>query len=185
MSRLGALLLALVPGAAHAAGDAFFSLSNTDFVVAIAFIVFLGVLVYFRVPGLAGGMLDKRAETIRGELDEARRLREEAQATLAEYERKQAEVADRAARIVAQAREEAEAASAEAKKRLDASITRRLQAAEDQIASAEAAAVREVRDRAIDAASAAAEDVVRRNMTAQKQNALIDTAIDQLGDKLH
>ena len=98
---------------------------------------------------MLAGMLDKRADGIRTDLDEARGLREEAQALLASYERKQREVQDQADRIVAQARAEAEAAAEQAKADLRQSIDRRLAAAEDQIASAEAAAVREVRDRAV------------------------------------
>lgn len=185
MIRLLAGLLAFAPGAALAAEGAFFSLGNTEFVVTIAFLIFLGVLVYFRVPGMAAKMLDKRADTISGELDEARRLREEAQALLASYQRKQAEVQEQADRLVAHAREEGEAAAEEARKALEASIERRLRAAEDQIASAEAAAIREVRGRAVDVATAAAADVIRARMTAQRQNALIDASIETVAKRLH
>jgi len=185
MIRLLAGPLALSPSAALAAGEAFFSLHNTNFVVTIAFLIFIGVLIYFRVPGMAARMLDKRAENIGSELDEARRLREEAQALLASYERKQDEVQGQADRIVARAREEAEASAAEARKNLEASIDRRLRAAEDQIASAEAAAIRDVRNRAVDVASAAAADVIRARMTAQRQNALIDSAIETVRERLH
>ena len=65
----------------------FYKLSNTDFIVAVAFFLFIGVLFYFKVPTLLGGLLDKRAEGIKSELDEARALREEAQSVLASYER--------------------------------------------------------------------------------------------------
>jgi F-type H+-transporting ATPase subunit b len=93
------LILAASP--ALAAGDKpFFSLGNTDFVVTVAFALFIGILLYYKVPGLVGGMLDKRADSIKADLDEAKALREEAQSLLATYERKQKEVqeqADRAA----------------------------------------------------------------------------------------
>ncbi len=178
-------LLALTPAPALAAGDVFFSLRNTDFVVLIAFLLFIGVLLYFKVPGLLMGMLDKRAETIKAELDEAKALREEAQTILASYERKQKEVAEQAERIVETAKKDAEAAAAQAKEDLKTSIARRLAAAEDQIASAEAAAVKSIRDRAISVAIAAAGDVVSAKTTAKDQGSLIDEAIDQVASKLH
>ena len=182
-----ALSLALIAAAspAFAASGPFFSLKNTDFVVLIAFIVFIGVLVYFKVPGLLGGLLDKRAATIKSELDEARALREEAQAVLASYERKHKEVEEQAERIVATAKREAEAAAEEAKAKLAMSIDRRLKAAQDQIASAEAAAVREVRDRAVSVAVAAAGDVLSKQMKAADRNKLIDSAIGEVETKLH
>ncbi len=113
---------------ALAAKGPFFSLGNTDFVVLLGLLVFLGVLVYFKVPGLLGGMLDKRAEGIQADLDEARQLREEAQTLLASYERKQKEVKDQAERIVATAKEEAAAAGIQAKLDLERSVARRLAA---------------------------------------------------------
>ena len=178
-----AMMLAATP--TLAAGDAFLSLSNTDFVVLIAFVLFIGVLVYFKVPGLIGDKLDARAASIRSDLDEARRIREEAQALLASYERKQKDAQAQADRIVAQAREEAERAGAEAKQDIKASIARRLQAAQDQIESAEARAIRDVRDEAITVATAAARQVIARQMTAEQGDALIDSAIDQVGSRLH
>ncbi len=180
------ILATLVPVPALAAGDKpFFSLANTDFVVLIAFLLFIGVLVYFKVPGLIMGLLDKRAETIQSELNEAKALREEAQTILASYERKQKEVAEQSDRIIANAKKEAQAAAEQAKLDLKASIERRMAAAEEQIASAEAAAVKQVRDRAITAAIAAASDVVAAKTTATDQNSLIDDAIAEVKAKLH
>jgi len=179
------LLAALIPAPALAAGDAFFSLRNTDFVVLLAFLLFIGVLFYFKVPGLIGGLLDKRAETIRAELDEAKALREEAQTVLASYERKQKEVAEQAKRIVEAAKKDAEEAAVQAKEDLKTSIARRLQAAEDQIASAEAAAVKQVRDSAISAAIGAASNVIAAKTSAADQSKLIDDAIAQVKTKLH
>ncbi|MCU0802887.1 MAG: ATP F0F1 synthase subunit B, partial [Rhodobacteraceae bacterium] len=105
-------LVALMATPAFAAGDKpFFSLANTDFVVLIAFIVFVGILLYFKVPAKVGGLLDARAAQIKAELDEARSLRDEARAVLATYDRKQKEVAEQAERIIASAKEEATAAA--------------------------------------------------------------------------
>ncbi len=170
---------------AYAAGDSFFSLGNTDFVVLISFLLFLGVLFYYSVPSLLGGLLDKRAEGIQAELDEARALREEAQTLLASFERKQLEVQEQADRIVAAAKEGAVEAAEQAKVDLARSIERRVQAAEDQIVSAEASAVRQVRDEAIRIAVSAAGEVITKDMKDARAASLIDEAIDTVKAKLH
>ena len=182
-----ALAPALLAGPALAAGKdkPFFSLANTDFVVMLAFIGFILVLVYYKVPTLLGGMLDKRAEGIRSEIDEAKRLQEDAKSLLADYERKHKDVQAQAQRIVANAREEAERAAEQARADLKTSIARRLAAAEEQIASAEASAVKEVRDQAIAVAVAAAREVIAKQMTAEQANALIDDSIATVDAKLH
>jgi F-type H+-transporting ATPase subunit b len=184
------IALAIVAGLAatqsHAASEyGFFSLRNTDFIVLLGFIVFIGVLVYFKVPGMVGGMLDKRAEQIRADLDEARALREEAQKLLASYERKSREVQEQADRIVRQAREESETAAAEARAALEHALARRLKAAEEQIASAEQSAVREVRDRAVQVAIAAAAEALAKGMSAADASARIDASIKEVAAKLH
>ena len=163
----------------------FYKLSNTDFIVAISFLLFIGVLFYFKVPSILAGLLDKRAEGIKSELDEARALHEEAKALLASYERKQLEVQEQADRIVAHARESASEAAEQAKLDLAASIERRVQAAEDQIASAEKSAVKQVRDEAARIAVAAAGDVIAKEMSAAKAGSLIDDAIKVVEAKLH
>ncbi|KIN65303.1 ATP synthase subunit b [Sulfitobacter noctilucae] len=182
---LTAALVGLTASPAFAATGPFFSLGNTDFVVLLAFLLFIAVLFYFKVPSLLGGMLDKRADDIRAELNEARRLREEAQTLLASYERKQKEVQDQADRIVASAKDEATAAAAQARVDLEKSVARRMAAAEDQIGSAEAAAIKEVRDQAAMIAVAAAREVIAKQMTAADGNQLIDDAIAQVDAKLH
>lgn len=185
MKKLITLAMITAASPALAASGPFFSLKNTDFVVFLAFLVFIGVLIYFKVPAMLGAMLDKRAEGIKAELDEARALREEAQTLLASYERKQQEVAEQSDRIVAHAKEEAELAAIEAKNALEASIARRLAAAEDQIASAESAAVKEVRDTAVSVAVSAAGDVITKGMNAKDGAGLIDAAIAEVKSKLH
>jgi F-type H+-transporting ATPase subunit b len=177
------LIAAATPGLA--ASGPFFSLANTDFIVLVSFLLFIGVLVYFKVPNLLGKLLDDRAAGIQSELDEARALREEAQTLLASYERKQTEVQEHADRIVAAAREDASRAAEEAKADLARSIERRMAAAEDQIASAEASAVREVRDQAVAIAIAAASDVIAKQMTAKDADKLIDDAIGEVQARLH
>lgn len=179
------VLASLVATPALAAGGPFFSLWNTNFVVTLAFIVFIGIILWAKAPAKIGGMLDARAAQIKSELDEAKALREEARGLLASYEKKQKDVAEQAARIVASAKEEAQAAAVQAKEDLKVSIARRLAAAEEQIAAAEASAIREVRERAIAVAVAAAGDVLSKQMTAEGASASIDAAIGQVAAKLH
>lgn len=180
-----AAALALAASPALAATGPFVSLHNTNFVVLLAFILFLAILAYYKVPGKIAEMLDKRAAGIRDELNEARALREEAQTVLASFERKQKDVQAQADRIVATAREEAAQAAEEAKADLEKSIARRLTAAEDQIASAQAAAVKDVRDRAITIAVAAARDVMSKQLTKADSAKLVDESIAQVETKLH
>ncbi|MCV6825439.1 MULTISPECIES: F0F1 ATP synthase subunit B [Halocynthiibacter] len=176
---------ALLASPALAADGPFLSLGNTNFVVLIAFLVFIAVLLKFGVPAMLGGQLDARAEGIKADLDEARALREDAQTILADYERKHKEVQAQADKIVAAAKVEAEEAAELAKADIKASIERRLAGAKDQIASAEAAAVKEVRDTAIVVAVGAARDVIAKSTTAAEGNALIEDAIKEVGAKLH
>jgi len=184
MKRL-AVLLALAASPALAATVPFVSLRNSDFVVVLGFLSFVGLLVYFRVPGRIAGLLDARAVQIKADLDEARALREEAKSILATYERRQKEVQAQADRIVASARDEAMAAATQAKADLQAAIARRIAAATDQIASAEAAAIRKVREDAVTIAVQAAGDILSRQTTAQGLSASIDAAIDEVGARMH
>lgn len=160
-------------------------LENSNFVVGIAFVIFLGVLWYFNVPKLLATKLDARANRIREELDEARRLREEAQSLLASYERKQKEVEGQVSDIVAHARTEAEEAAEQAKKDLEISIQRRLKSAEEQIDAAEASAMRAVRNEAIRVAVAAAGDAIAANMSDAARAKLTEDGIKTVAAKLH
>ena len=185
MTRIITLIALVSATPAFAAKGPFFSLANTDFIVLIAFVIFIGVLVYFKVPGMLTGLLDKRAEGIQTEIDEARALREEAQTLLASFERKQRDVQEQADRIVAAAKESAAEAAEQAKLDLEKSIERRVRAAEDQIASAESSAVRQVRDEAVRIAIGTASEVIARDMTADRANAMFDDAVKTVEAKLH
>jgi F-type H+-transporting ATPase subunit b len=160
-------------------------LNDTDIVVGIGFVIFVGILLYFGVPKMITSKLDERAAHIKADLEEARALREEAQGLLAGFERKQKEVKGQAADIVAAARADAEKAAAQAKEEIRRSMARRLQTATDQIAAVEKAAVRQIKDRAVSVAVAAAADVIRRELTAEDGDALIDAAIAEVGGKMH
>jgi F-type H+-transporting ATPase subunit b len=160
-------------------------LQDSHFVVGISFVVFFGLLAYLGVHKFLGRSLDDRAGRIREELDEVRRLREEAQAIFAEFERKHREVDTQVGEIVTHAKLEAEQAAEHAKAELAASIERRLRGAEEQIAMAEANAVREVRDRAVQVAIAAAAEVMAARLTDARADALVDDAIKSVGERLH
>lgn len=176
---------ALLATPALAASGPFFSLHNTNFVVLIAFLVFIGIILWAKAPAKITGLLDSRAIKIKGELDEARALRDEAMAVLATFEAKQKEVEAQSARIVASAKQEAQAAATQAKADLQASIARRIAAAEEQISAAETAAIRQVRQQAVTVAIAAATEVLAKQATAEGIASSIDAAIDQVAAKLH
>ena len=160
-------------------------LNNTNIVVAIGFAIFVGVLVYYGVPAMINRKLDERAVRIKAELDEARALRDEAQTLLAGYERRQKEVKAQAEDIVVAARREAEKAAEAAKEDIRKSMARRMQTAGEQIAAAEQAAVRSIKDQAVAVAVAAAADVLKGQIKADEGNRLIDAAIEEVGAKLH
>ena len=190
MKRIVILTSILAAGPAAAASKnpfspEFYSLANTDFVVLLGFIAFVALLAYLGVHKLIFKALDDRAETIKNELDEARALREEAQALLSSYQRKQKEVSEQADRIVAQAREEASMAAEQGKADIEESVARRLAAAAEQIEAAQAGAVKDVRDTAITVASQAAQAVIAKQMTAASANDLIEAAISEVDQKLH
>ena len=185
MKQIITLIALVAASPAFAAKGPFFSLANTDFIVVVSFILFVGVLFYFKVPSMLTGLLDKRAEGIQSEIDEARALREEAQTLLASFERKQRDVQEQADRIVVAAKESATEIAAQAKLDLEKSIERRLRAAEDQIASAEASAVRQVRDEAVRIAIGTASEVIARDMKAARADALVEEAISTVAAKLH
>ena len=160
-------------------------LNNTDIVVAIAFVIFVGILLYYRVPSMIVGRLDARADQIRKDLDEARSLREEAQGLLAQYERRQKDVKAQAGEIVQAAKAEAERAAETGKADIRRSVDRRLKTATDQIQAAEAAAIKQIRDRAAAVAVAAAAEVIRARMSDGDATALVDRSIAEVGAKLH
>jgi F-type H+-transporting ATPase subunit b len=160
-------------------------LYDTYFVVALSFLIFFGVLYRYKVHHLIFAALDARAERIRGELEEAKRIREEAQMLLVSFEKRQREVEADAAKMVEQAKRDARKSAELMKTEALAAIDRRVKAAADQLAAAEAAAVREVKDRAVAVAVAAAADILARGMPARAVDASIDEAIAVAGQRLN
>jgi F-type H+-transporting ATPase subunit b len=158
--------------------------ATTEFWVAVGFLIFMGIVgrTAYRVVGVA---LDDRADKIRSQLDEATRLAEEARTLLATYERKQREAEQEAAQIVDGARHEADRLLEQSARDLERALKRREELAVERIGQAEAAAVADVRTRAVDAAMEATRRLIAEQMSDERSDALIHQAIEELPAKLH
>jgi F-type H+-transporting ATPase subunit b len=159
-------------------------LSNPEAWVAAAFLIFVALTAKPIGRAIAKG-LDGRAAKIKAQLDEARALRDEAERLLAEHQRKQIAAVKEVETILARAREEAERVRRESAANLDAAFARREKMAIDKIAQAEAQAVTDVRNQAVDIAMAAAAKLLKQSIDSGKGDELIDSAIKELDRKLH
>ncbi|TDR94556.1 ATP F0F1 synthase subunit B [Enterovirga rhinocerotis] len=159
--------------------------ATPDFWVAVSFFAFLGLV--WKAGGfrMIIGALDKRGERIRHELDEAKRLREEAAALLADYQKKRGEAEKEAEEIVSNARSEAERVARDASERLADFVQRRTAAAETRIAQAEAKATQDVRDAATEAAIKASETVLRDQLRGDGSRELLERSLGEVRTKLH
>ena len=157
---------------------------DPEFWVAIAFVIAVGLVIWKSAPTLTKS-LDDRAAKIKTELDEAQRLRDEAQRTLAEFQRKQRDAFKEAEQIVALAKNEAERAAAQAVRDLEAALQRRQAQALEKIALAEAKARTEVRNTAVDVAIAAVRRVLAEQLDQPRKSQLIDDAIAELPLRLN
>jgi F-type H+-transporting ATPase subunit b len=155
------------------------------FWVMISFIGFVALLVYYGVPGIVGKALDDRATAIRADLDEARRLRDEAHALLADYQRRSREAEDETKTILEQAKREGEALAAETRKNLQESVERRTKLAEEKIERAEAQALNDVRTAAVESAIAAAEKILKSRVAGATADTLIENGIRDLDGNLN
>jgi F-type H+-transporting ATPase subunit b len=158
---------------------------DPEFWVGIGTLIFLGILLWKRVPQLVANSLDARAASIAKELDEARRLRAEAETLLAEYQAKRAAAEQEASSIVAEAKAEAARFGAEARAAITAQIGRRGKQAEEKIAQAEAQAVAEVRAIAADAAIIAAEKLITARLDDTGAAELVKRALGEIPSKLN
>ncbi len=159
-------------------------LHDPAFWVAIAFVVFIGVMIKFAYGTIISN-LDERARIIKKELDEALKLREDAQALLAGYQRKQRDALSDADDIISQARAEAERMAEEAERALQDEIQRRTNMAVGKIAQAEAKVVQEILDTTTDIAIKAASQIISSNIDDTKATSLIDDSIADIETKLH
>lgn len=159
-------------------------LEDPAFWVAVAFVIFVAAIGKKLLTTVAAA-LDKRSGAIKGELDEAVRLREEAQKLLASFQRKQREVVKEAEGILHQAREDAERLRAEAKAELETVLGRRRDQAVEKIARAEALAVQEVREAAADLAFKATRRLIGERIDEARDAKLVADTIQAIGKKLH
>jgi F-type H+-transporting ATPase subunit b len=159
-------------------------LHTAEFWVFVAFVI-LVALTFKKVRTALTGGLDARAARIKAHLDEAEKLREDAQSLLAEYQRKQRAASEEAESIVAQAKNEAQRMREQAQTELEHALKRREQQALDKLAQAEAEALSAVRNQAVDLAVAASARLIADNLDEEKAARLVDEAIKELPDKLH
>lgn len=153
--------------------------------VLVALVIFIGICLYVKAPAMVSKALDARAARIGNELDEARRFREEAQALLAEYQKKRKEAEQEAAAIIEAAKREAEGLAKEARSRAEDYVTRRTAVAEQKIAQAEREAVAEVRSSAVDLAVEAARTLLAAKSDAKAGADLFKSALQEVKSKLN
>jgi len=160
-------------------------LESTSFWVAMAFVGFVLLMLYIKIPAIIAKLLDDRADAIRSELEEARSLREQAQTVLADYERRQRQAEKEAEEIIVQAKAEAERLADETRIKLEASLERRMKLAEDKIAQAEIQALKEVRFQAAEIAIAAAGKIIANDFSEKDASSLVDSNIKDLKKALN
>jgi F-type H+-transporting ATPase subunit b len=153
--------------------------------VAIAFIILIGVFIWLGVHRTVLTALDHRAERIKAELDDARRLKEEAAKVLEEYKARRASAEREAQDIVANAKAEAERIATEAKAKMEDFVARRTKTAESKIAMAEAQALADVRAAAAEAAVTAASSILSKSVTGSVADDLISKGIADVRQKLN
>ncbi|WP_191970676.1 ATP F0F1 synthase subunit B [Methylobacterium soli] len=157
---------------------------TAEFWVAVAFVIFMAIVWKVGGFGMMTKGLDGRAKRVRAELDEARRLREEAAAVLADYKRRRTEAEREAEAIVASARQEAERAAEEGHARMNEFLARRTKAAETKIAQAEAQATAQVRAAAADAAVKVSETILRERMQGEAAQDLVRLSLGEVRNRL-
>ncbi|HEY0103282.1 MAG TPA: F0F1 ATP synthase subunit B [Brevundimonas sp.] len=162
-----------------------YSLSNPELWVAVGLLLFFGILIVVGVPKLVAGQLDAKAAKIQSELDEAARLRAEAEALLVQIRAEKAEAEAQAAEMLRAAEADARQMEADAKVKLEESLARREALAERRIAQAEAQAAAEVKAAAADLAARAAEQILTARLANQTTDPLLDAAIGQIGQRLN
>lgn len=160
-------------------------LQDTSFWVGAAFLVVIAIFWRMGVHKMIASALDKRSQIIADELDHARKLREEAQELLAQYQRRQRETEDEAKGIIEQAKRDAQRLATESREKIAEQIQRRTKSAEERIARAEAQAIAEVRGQAADLAVMTAHEIIRKRMDQGAQAALIEKSISELRTKLN
>ena len=170
---------------AHAASNApMFSLANTDFVVAIAFAIFMAVLIYFKVPKIIGDLLDKRAASIKGEIDEAHRLLEEAKSLLAKLEREHKENITKAKEIIEDAEISSKKILEDSKSEIKLAVSRKLKSAERQIKANEKDVINAIKVDLIDEAFKLAQVQIENKVNLEVANLIAEESLSEIEIKL-
>lgn len=158
---------------------------DASFFALVALVIFLGIVAYAGGFRAMGSGLDNRAQRIAKDLDDAARLRKEAEALLAEYKQKRIDAEKEAQGIIAQAKADAEEYAAETRRKLSETLERRTKQAEQKIAQAEASAIKDVRNAATEMAVAAAQTLMAEAAKGPKGADLIATSIDAVKTRLN
>ena len=160
-------------------------LAEPEFWVAVAFVILMGVFAYFGVHNTVLRALDHRSERIKAELDDARRLKQEAASLLDEYKARRASAEREAQDIIAAAKVDAERVASEAKAKMEDFVTRRTKTAENKIALAEAQALADVRAAAANAAVSAASTILSQTVKGSVADDLLAKGITEVREKLN
>lgn len=163
----------------------FYDIANPELWVAVGLLIFVAIVVMAGAPRLVAASLDAKAAAIQADLDEAARLRAEAEAMLAQIRQEKAEAEAQAAELLAAAQADAKRLEADAKTRIEESTARRQALAERRIAQAEAEATQEVKAAAADLAARAAQQILAGRIAGAKSDPLLDEAIAQINGKLN
>ena len=168
------------------AGDGpLISMGNTDFVVLLAFLAFVALLIYLKVPTTISNLLDKRAAAIREEIDSANQILADSKKLLADLEREHKNNIQKAERIILDAEAEAKKLIADAKKDIKLAIGRKIQVAEEQIKASEKAVITRVKNRSVELSVQLAEEKLNKSNNSANSNLLIDNSIESLKNSLN
>lgn len=179
------VLLVGFVGPVEAATGPFFSLGNTDFVVSISFILFIGAIIYFKAPKFVAKLIDGQIAKIEGQLKEASAVKEDTQKLFESLQKKRDEAEEQATRIKEQAQKDQELALAEAQNTIQGLVERKIQNSREQIRTSEAKAIANIRNQAIDLAIDAASEVIFRSMGGDDRRTIIDQSIKDINKYLN
>ena len=175
----------LMPTIVFAGDGPLISMGNTDFVVLIAFLAFVALLIYLKVPTTISNLLDKRAAAIRDEIDSANQILADSKKLLADLEREHKNNIQKAERIIIDAEEEAKKLIANAKNDIKLAIGRKIQLAEEQIKASEKAVITRVRNRSVELSIKLAKEKLNKSNNSANANLLIDKSIESLKSSLN
>ena len=179
------LLLGSSGTLAYGAEGPMISMNNTDFVVSLAFLAFISLIVYLKVPKKIGNILDKRSDTIKLEIESANKILEESKTLLAELEREHKLNIQKAEKIIQDADSESKRLIKQAKEDLKLAIGRKISLAEDQIKAVEKSVIKSVRDKAIDMSIVLAKENLKTSSSKNTEKANIDSSIEALKNSIN